>query len=194
MAATLADETGGGFLVGATGYSCGNTAELNVMNYKQAMATVDQKEWNRAIKVEHDKMAKYNIYKVINQKDFPPGTKLFNPTWTMKKKPDGTYRARNAIRGFMQQDGKHFNSNNKSSPVVSTVGIRIAMVFTLVGRWHQHLVDVEGAFLNGIFEQPDKHTLYVKIPESYQKWYPSWGVFLLLKTQYGTVQTALQYY
>ena len=59
VAATLADETGEIFLVGATGLNYGNTAELNVMNYKQAMATVDKDEWNKAIKVEHDKMVKY---------------------------------------------------------------------------------------------------------------------------------------
>ena len=34
VAATLADETGEIFLVGATGHNYGNTAELNVMNYK----------------------------------------------------------------------------------------------------------------------------------------------------------------
>ena len=44
VVATLADETGEIFLVGATGHNNGNTAELNVMNYKQAMATVDKEE------------------------------------------------------------------------------------------------------------------------------------------------------
>ena len=82
----------------------------------------------------------------------------------MKKKPDGTYRARNAIRGCMQQDDKHSDNHDKSSPVVSTVGIWITMVLTLVEAWYQHLVDVEGAFLNGEFQEPDKHKLYVKIP------------------------------
>ena len=69
------------------------------------MATVDKEEWNKAIKVEHDKMVKYNVFKVINQKDLPLGTKLFDSTWAMK--PDGTYRAQNAIWGLMQQDRKH---------------------------------------------------------------------------------------
>ena len=68
------------------------------------------------------------------------------------------------------------------------------MVLTILAGWYQHLVDVEGAFLNGEFEHPDKHKLHVKIPEAYQQWYPPWAVFLLLKTQYGTVQAALQYY
>ena len=142
IAATLADEIGEIFLVGATGHNYGNAAKLNVMNYKQAMASVDKNKWDAAVKVKHDKMKKYNVFRVVNWKDLPPGTKLFDSTWAMKKKPDGTYRARNAIRGFLQQE---------SSPVVSTVGIRFAVVLTLVGAFYQHLADMEGAFLNGEF-------------------------------------------
>ena len=37
---------------------------------------------------------KYNVFKVVNWKDLPLGTKLFDSTWAMKKKPDGAYRAR----------------------------------------------------------------------------------------------------
>ena len=138
---------------------------------------MDKEEWNKAIKVEHDKMVKYNVFKVINQKYLPPGVKLFDSTWAMKKKPDGTYRARNAVWGFMQQDGKYFDSHDKSSPVVTTVGIRIAMVLTLVRGWYQYLVDVEGAFLDDVFEHPEKHKPFVKIPKAYQKWNPR-GQFL----------------
>ena len=112
-------------------------------------------------------MKKHNVFKVINRKDLPPGTKLFDSTWAMKKKPDGCFRARNAIHGFMQQGGTHYEKDDKSSPAVSTVGIRVAMVLTLVADWYQHLVGVEGAFLNGEFQHPDKHKLYVKIPEAY---------------------------
>ena len=101
VAATLVDETGEVFLVGASRHNYGNTVELNVMNYKQAMATVDKEEWNKAIKVEHNKIAKFNVFKVINRKNFPSGVKLFDSTWAMKK-PDGTYMARNAIWGFIQ--------------------------------------------------------------------------------------------
>ena len=190
----MVDVVGEVYLVGATGHSYGNTSELNVLNYKQAMETVDKKEWNRAIKVEHDKMVKYNVFEVVHPDDVPRGTKLFTSTWAMKKKPDGTFRARNAIRGFMQVDGKHFDGHDKSSPVATETGIRTAFVLAIVAGWYQHLVDVEGAFLNGVFEHPDKHKIYMKVPEAYKAWYPPWAVFLLLKTQYGTVQAALQYY
>ena len=69
VAAILADETDVIFFVGVTGHNYGNTAELNVMNYKQVITTVDKKEWDKAIKVDHDKMVKYNLFIVVNWKD-----------------------------------------------------------------------------------------------------------------------------
>ena len=83
---------------------------------------------------------------------------------------------------------------DKLSPVATEVGIKIIFVLGCAARWYQHLVNVEGAFLNGVFQHPDKHKIYMKVPEAYNKYYPSWAVFLLLKTQYGTIQAALQYY
>ena len=75
--------------------------------------------------------------------------------------------------------------------MATTVGIRVAFTLTIKTGWYQHLLDVEGAFLNGVFQHPEKHKIHVKISEAYWEWYPSWVVFLLLKTQYGTVQAAL---
>ena len=91
-------------------------------------------------------------------------------------------------------DGKHYDSLDKPSPVATEVGIKITFVLALAAQWYQHLVDFEGAFLNGMFQQPDKHKIYTKVPVAYKKYYPPWAVFLLLKTQYGTIQAALQYY
>ena len=45
VAATLADETGEIFLVGATRHNYGNTVELNGINYRQAMTTVYKEEY-----------------------------------------------------------------------------------------------------------------------------------------------------
>ena len=38
-------------LVGATGTNYGTTDELNVLNYEQAMNSLDKKEWENAIEV-----------------------------------------------------------------------------------------------------------------------------------------------
>ena len=89
-------------LVGATGTNYGNTQELKVMNFKEAMATVDKEEWEKAVKVEFEKMVKYNVFEKVNPEDVPANTKLMDFAWAMKKKPSGTYRARLAICGFKQ--------------------------------------------------------------------------------------------
>ena len=34
----------------------------------------------------------------------------------------------------------------------------------------------------------------MKVPDAYKKYYPGWAVLKLRKTQYGTIQAALQYY
>ena len=55
-AAILQDQEQEYYLVGATGHNYGNTKEILVMNYKQAMATIDKQDWEKAIEIEHDKM------------------------------------------------------------------------------------------------------------------------------------------
>ena len=95
---------------------------------------------------------------------------------------------------FGDEDSGHYDSHDKSSPVATTAGIRVTFTLTIKAGWYQHLLDVEGAFLNGVFQHPEKHKIHVEIPEAYWEWYLSWAVFLLLKTQYGTVQATLQYY
>ena len=74
-------------LAGATGTNYGNTVELNVMNYKQAMATVHHdEEWEKAVKVEHKKMVKDNVFSAVKPEDVPGNVKLMDFAWAMKKK------------------------------------------------------------------------------------------------------------
>ena len=99
----IGEEGGSEFsLVGATGTNYGTTAELKVMNYHQAMKTVNRKEWQQAIRVEHGKMQKYNVFKVVHKKDVPKGKKLVDYAWAMKKKPSGIFKARLAARELFE--------------------------------------------------------------------------------------------
>ena len=45
-------------LVGSTGTSYWSTQELKVMNYHEAMKTINKSDWLKAICVEHEKMKK----------------------------------------------------------------------------------------------------------------------------------------
>ena len=53
----------------------------------------------------------------------------------MKKKANGTYRARINGHGYEQVDGVHYDSSSINSPVVSDAGIRIAMILGLMVDW-----------------------------------------------------------
>jgi ribosomal protein S20 len=59
----------GYYLVGASGHNYGSTKKLQVKNYHKAMASVDKKEWEKAIKMEYEKMQKYNVFKVIHRNE-----------------------------------------------------------------------------------------------------------------------------
>jgi hypothetical protein len=42
------------------------------------------------------------VFKVVLHKDLPPGTKLINSIWAMKKKSNGTLHGCMNARGFKQ--------------------------------------------------------------------------------------------
>jgi hypothetical protein len=67
----------------------------------------------------------------------------------MKKKSNGTYRARLNTRGYEQVDGINYDSSNISSPVTNDATIMIIMVLMIIFKWSAQLVDVKGAFLCG---------------------------------------------
>ena len=51
---------------------------------------------------------------------------------------------------------------------------------------------MKGAFLNSRFENGEK--IFVKIPQGFEKYYPSYVVLKLLKTYYGLIQSAKQFW
>jgi hypothetical protein len=64
------------------------------MKYKEAMASSNRDKWQKAVNEEHERMLKHNMWKPVLRKDVPEGTKILMSTWAMKKKANGTYRAR----------------------------------------------------------------------------------------------------
>jgi hypothetical protein len=125
--------------------------------------------------------------------EIPEGTKIsMTSAWAMKKKSNGTYRARINARGFEQVDGEHYDIDTKSSPVTSLVTIRIVMTLIVMMSWAAHLMDVHGSFLKGKFR--DGEIIYMKVPQGFEKLYPKNVALLLLRTIYGLVQAALAFW
>jgi hypothetical protein len=121
-------ETG---LVGAAGNEFGNTAELNVLNYKQAMESLYCDKHVEGINEEQYKMSRNEVFEEVNVDNILPGTKLLDSTWANKLKADGSTHCRLAIRGFQQIDGAHFDASNKAAPVVCDVTIRVAVILAI---------------------------------------------------------------
>jgi hypothetical protein len=117
---------GGGF---------GNTKELHIMKYKQAMATMDVKQWERAVDEEHDRMVKHRVWQAILIKDIPQAVKIMMSTWAMKKKANGTFGVQLNARGYEQIDGVHYNSHNTSTPVTNDATIWIVLTLLIMAGW-----------------------------------------------------------
>jgi Reverse transcriptase (RNA-dependent DNA polymerase) len=138
-------------------------------------------------------MMKHKVFVPVRKESLPPGTKLIDSTWAMKKKANGTHRARLAARGFKQEPGAHYNPDSTSSPVVSDVSVRILFVLAAMTGWPMHVMDVQGAFLHGEFE--DGETIYMKVPQGFDRYYDAKEYVLkLLKTLYGLIQAALAFW
>jgi len=169
-----------------------DTAELHVMKYKEAMATDEADEWQKSVEEEHNRMVKNCVFETRPIEEVPAGAKILTSTWSMKKKPNGTKRARLVARGYEQEDGQHYKSDETAAPVVNDMTIRIVLIIMIMARFSAELLDVRGAFLLGEFGK-EEH-LYMEVPEGFEKFYPFGTVLLLLKTIYGLKQAAYAFW
>ena len=113
-------------------------------------------------------------------------------TCAIKAKPSGEMRSRVVVRGFLQKEGTQYVKTDLSAPVINLITIRICLVLLVMCSCYAHILDAEGAFLNGRFENGE-HIL-VAVPEPFRKWYSSYVVLWLLRTWYGCVQAAMQFW
>ena len=176
-----------------------NTKELKMMNFNEAMATEKKGHWKKAVDKEHDRMVPPNgknspVWVVVKRKDLPAGVKVMKTTWTMKLKPNGTYRARIIARDYEQIDGIHFDGSSISSPVRNEFTVRVILVLGLMADWVFDLIDVHGAFLLGLFE--DDEEIYIEVLQGFKKRYEHLGdvVLKLVRTIFGTKQAAMVYW
>ena len=115
-------------------------------------------------------------------------------TWTMKRKANGTFRARINARGYEQIDGIHFDGSSIAVPVTNEITVRVVFVIGLMADWIFELLDVHGAFLLGLFG--DEEEMFIEVPRDFEKRYEWYGdvVLKLMHTIYGTKQAAMAYW
>jgi Reverse transcriptase (RNA-dependent DNA polymerase) len=159
--------------------------------YQAAMESSDAAHWKTAVEDEYNRMEENKVWDPIPTSEVPRNAKVLSSTWAMKKKANGTFRARLNARGFEQVPGIHYDPKTLAAPVVAMLTIRIVFIIMLVAGWSGHVIDVRGAFLKGDFG--DGETLYMHLPQGMEKWYGS-NVYLLLgKTLYGLKQAAYRF-
>ena len=183
-------------LVGAgIGGGFTDTSELHVMKYDEAMRMADDKEveeWHDAVAEEKDRMDRHGVFQAVPMKDVPAGAKILTSTWAMKKKANGTKRARLNARGFEQIDGEHYNEDDKAAPVVTLSAILLLLTLIVMLDWTAVLCDVNGAFLLGDFER--ELNMFMYIPQGFEKYYPRNFVLKLLRPIYGCKQSAKRFW
>ena len=181
-------------LVGAgIGGGFESTEELKPMKFREAMSTKSREGWIKAVDEEWKRFKQYDVFKPVLREDVPNGSKFVSTTWAMKKKASGKLRARMNMRGFEQRDQIHYDSMNIASPVTNDVTVRVCLVLMLMAGWMARLVDVNGAFLHGEFDNGE--VIYTEVPEGFETYVDSNKYVLLLqKTCYGLKQAAMMFW
>jgi len=146
----IAQETGYVGAASTTGFE--NTSELRPITYEEAMSGPDKEQWKLAIRKEYDNMRKYGVFKIVPNSELKEKVTFLDSKWVMKKKSNGIFRARLTARGFKQVDGEHYDSDDVSSPTININSARVLFVI-MVTMWRKGLlIDVNGAFLLGNWE------------------------------------------
>ena len=193
----IAQETGYVGAASTTGFE--NTSELRPITYEEAMSGPDKEQWKLAIRKEYDIMRKYGVFKIVPNSELKEKVTFLDSKWVMKKKSNGIFRARLTARGFKQVDGEHYDSDDVSSPTININSARVLFVI-MVTMWQKGLlIDVNGAFLLGNWEDdPVTHQerkIYMKVPEAFKEWINTQKfLILLLKTLYGTKNAAKRFW
>ncbi len=149
------------------------------MIYNKAINGPDGEHWKAEVENEYLQMVNCKVVKPARKSDLPPGTKIIDSVWAMKKKSNGTLRCRINTRGFKQVEGQHYDDTTISSPVTNSATIRNVLVLMVMADMIAHVVDVKGAFLQGNFE--DGKNIHMKISKGFNKHFPVESILLLLK-------------
>ena len=74
----------------------------------------------------------------------------------MEHKSNGMRRSRINMRGYEQEENVHYDPSSTAAPVTNDVTIRMMLTLALMAGWIGYIVDVNGAFLHGEFENGEQ--------------------------------------
>jgi len=94
----------------------------------------------------------------------------FTITWAIKLKSNGTCQRRLNAWGYEKVDGSYYASNSIATPVTNPITVQIVFMLDCMNSlWTSATINVEGAFLQGCFENGKE--LYVEVPDGFNEWY-----------------------
>jgi hypothetical protein len=136
--------------------------ELKPMKYEEAINGPDGKAREKEIENEHECMVKNNVWEPVKKSLLPKGTKAVDSTWACKKKSTGKLRGHLNAHGFKQVEGVHYDGTSVHAPFTNAGTIQIMIILMIMANWQGQIVDVNGMFLHGEFE--DGEVIYMKVP------------------------------
>jgi hypothetical protein len=145
-----------------------------------------KKKWREGINLEINKMKQNKVMKIVKRNTMEEGRKCIKFKWIFEIKRNGTFRARLVACGYSQIPGVDFQES--FSPVINDVAFRILIICQIIWKLKALLMDVEVAFLNGDLDE----MIYMEVPDGFE--HQPDEVVLLLKSMYGLVQAALQFF
>jgi hypothetical protein len=127
-----------------------------MMTYNKAINGPDGKHWKAEVQNKHQQMVKSKLFKTVLKSDLPPGTKIIDSVWAMKKKSNGSLCVRFNARGLKEVEGRHYNGMTINSLVTNSMTIGIVRLIMVMTNMIAHIVDVKGEFLHKEFEDGEK--------------------------------------
>ncbi|KAG8175274.1 hypothetical protein JTE90_015394 [Oedothorax gibbosus] len=116
----------------------------------------EQAPWRAAMESEIESMKENDVWSLQSA---PEKVKPVSCRWILRKKRDGTPKARLVARGFESND---FAST--FAPVISYPALRVILILILLRSLYACVLDVKTAFLNGEL----KETIYMCQPEGFE--------------------------
>ncbi|KAL0339923.1 UNVERIFIED_CONTAM: Retrovirus-related Pol polyprotein from transposon TNT 1-94 [Sesamum radiatum] len=164
--------------------------EDDPVTFKDAMASLEAKQWKEAVKSEMDSIVSNGSWVLV---DLPPGCTTIGCKWIFKKKlkPDGSidkFKARLVAKGFKQKEGIDYFDTY--SPVARLTTIRVLIALASVYNLSIHQMDVKTAFLYGELDEE----IYMDQPEGFVAHGNERKVCKLVKSLYGLKQAPKQWH
>jgi hypothetical protein len=160
------------------------------------LKTPDAEEWTAAVNTEIAALDSHQALEFVPE-ELPQGATgtIVKSRWLLSKKFKATgeidkYKARLIAQGYTQQEGRDFDANAISSPVVDASTIRFCLGLAAQHNLHIAILDCPTAFLGSTLHEE----IYLRLPEgdweARDPWKRARPLVRLLKTLYGLKQSA----